>query len=161
VEPSAAAQNGAASARANTSSVNALGATDVPQADGDEVRPQACSAVGMVRAKWISDDHYELRRTDIASIVNALRERAKTGNDEQLAPTTTSAGSAGLKVLGVGSKAECGLQSGDILLKVNDIAVVDSAALAQERERISAGKTIELTLERDGATKVITYDVRD
>lgn len=126
--------------------------------DGSQTR--ACSAVGMVSAKWLRGDQFELQRRDLAAIVDALREYAKTAQGDQLAPARSSSGKPGLRVLGVGPKAECGLQSDDILLSVNGISVADKATLAKSREQIMAGGDIELMLERAGQQKVITYLVR-
>lgn len=133
----------------------ARGAT-APSADFE----QTCSVAGLLQPKQISEDHFEIKRADIHAIINALRERAKAASDDQLTPMRTETGVPGLRVQSVGTKANCGLQSGDILVSLNGIPVIDQSRLAQNREKLRTAEEIKLVIERDRKSKLLTYDVR-
>ena len=56
-----------------------------------------------------------------------------------------------------GSAADnAGLQSGDIILKVNDVDVATSDELNAEKKKYNAGDSIEITYERNGIDSTVT-----
>jgi S1-C subfamily serine protease len=129
-------------------------------ADGADVE-QRCSVAGLLHAKQVSEDNFQIKRRDVHAVMSELQQRAKKAAREQLAPIRTETGSPGLRVLGVGASAHCGVETGDILVSLNGIPVVDQSRLAKNRETLRASDKIELVIERDRKSRVLTYAVLD
>lgn len=128
----------------------------------DEVGgPQACSALGFVSAKWISEDHFELARRDVGALVNTLREYSTAPKQRTLEEASSRTGAPGLKLMRVGPKAECGLHSDDILLTLNGVPVRDQGLLQSKREELVGAKQLVLKLERGGAERTLEYSIVD
>ncbi len=121
----------------------------------------ACSAAGLVRAKRIDDQHFELARQDFDGIMKTLQDRSRTATTEQLSPVRTQNGLPGLQVRGIGANAECGIESDDILVTVNGISVTDQRQLSKERDRLRAAEQIELQVERSRKIIRLQYDIRE
>ncbi len=122
---------------------------------------QTCSVAGLLHAKQLSQDTFEIKRQEVHAVMSALQQRAKTAASDQLTPIRTETGSPGLRVQGVGANAHCGLETGDTLVSLNGIPVVDQSRLAQNREKLRNVDKLELVIERDRKSKVLTYDVRE
>lgn len=127
-------------------------------ADGAD-NEQRCSVAGLLHAKQVSEDTFQIKRRDVHAVMSELQQRGKTAARDQLAPIRTETGSPGLRVLGVGASAHCGLETGDVLVSLNGIPVVDQSRLAKNRETLRASDKIELVIERDRKSKVLTYNV--
>jgi len=159
---------GGATSAAATPEGAALAEATAPQKQGEgNAEPAAgsvdevCSIAGLIHAKPITDEHYEIRRRDVDGVINALQERARNPKDENLVAIRTENGLPGLQVRGIGANAKRGLKANDILVSLNEVSVTDRAKLSQSRERFRTEKEFRLLVERDRKARVLTYDVRD
>lgn len=139
----------AATAAAGTAGDNAAGA-------------HGCAALGLVSARSVEEFAFELERRDVNAVINALQEHARAGSHAQLlAPATAQGGKQGLRMLGVGSQAECGIRTGDIILEVNGVPVADQSALSRNRAQLSSASELEVLVERDGGLRTLKYEVKN
>lgn len=136
------------------------GEGDIPAAAGQKA-DEVCSVAGLLHAKALTDEHYEVRRRDVDSVISALQERARNPKDENLVAIRTENGLPGLQVRGVGTNAKCGLRANDILVSLNEVSVTDRAKLAENRERFRTADEFRLLIERDRKAIQLTYDVRE
>lgn len=145
-----------------------IGSAATPQAHvevagaGDLAGSHACSVLGMVSARPRSASGFDIKRKDVSSVINALREHAQSGSKSQLlAPATTKDGRPGLRMIGVGLQSECGIRSEDVIVAINGIPVADRVVLAENREKLTAASELALELERNGQKRLITYFVSE
>lgn len=149
---------------ADTPEVNtALAGAEGQAASGGTqgVAKDACSVAGVVHAKAVSEDRYEIKRQDVNAVAAKLKERAKTAVREELTPVRTETGLPGFRIQGVGAEAPCGLKSGDILVTINGVPVTNQKALAANKPQLLSANEIKLVIERDRKSKQLSYDIRD
>lgn len=162
VVPSGAAATNVPSGATAGSPANALGgaADEAPlaQAATDE---RACSVAGNMQVEKVADHHFRIRRTELTALVQSLRSSATEPGQRQLTTARTDNGVSGVRVEGVGAKAECGLEASDIVVSINGVPTTNRAVLAQKREELLKATRLDVTVERGRKPVTLRYDVSD
>jgi serine protease Do len=102
---------------------------------------------GMLKAEFIGEGPYA--------------EKPKKGNGF-LGLATEPKSTGGLKVTKVGSKSPAetaGIKEGDVLLKMNGVALKDREQMQELLKEMSAGNEVTLDMERGGKPKTLTLEL--
>ncbi|RJS16830.1 hypothetical protein DRW03_29620 [Corallococcus sp. H22C18031201] len=108
----------------------------------------------------LDDEHFEVPLTDLDDAMARVRDVAR---EARLVPAFQSGHPVGIKLWGVlpGSLyARLGLQSGDVLSRLNGTALIHPDAVKQACSRLRDAQTIELELLRRGVRRTHLYRVR-
>jgi S1-C subfamily serine protease len=114
-----------------------------------------------VQVQKVADHHFQISRSELETLAAKLRAEATAAATQTLTTARTDNGVTGLRIEGIGAKAECGLEANDIVVSVNGVSTTNRAALAQKRDELLKASRLDVTVERGRKPVTLRYDVRD
>ncbi len=120
-----------------------------------------CGIAGPIAGKRLGANEIEISRADLEHTVQAVETYANSGTKlARLVLSKAKDGREGMRVFGIAPNATCGLELGDVVLTIDDVAATNGQSLKEKRGALLQADRIVLEIERQGRLQSLTYHVR-